>query len=85
MHRGSRATDPISLSTRQRELSWSHGAGSAPLSHPIDVHLATSALDGWPMLAVSAWTRDIAGRNTICELSSGRFLLGYCPMHARAK
>ena len=67
VHRATLADDPISLDVKFRETAWSSVSGSAPLSHPIDLHIATTALDGWPMLALSAWTRDVTGRNTISE------------------
>eukprot|EP01028_Stygiella_incarcerata_P004248 TRINITY_DN1914_c1_g1_i4.p1 TRINITY_DN1914_c1_g1~~TRINITY_DN1914_c1_g1_i4.p1 ORF type:complete len:177 (-),score=38.30 TRINITY_DN1914_c1_g1_i4:428-958(-) len=38
-------------------------------SHPIDIHLATKAMEGWPRILVQVWRQDMFGRNDFCGYS----------------
>eukprot|EP00762_Andalucia_godoyi_P001084 ANDGO_02123.mRNA.1 hypothetical protein len=54
-------------------------------SHPIDIHFAAKAIEGWPRLLIRVWKQDMFGRNDFCgyalchiPTSPGSFVLE-CP------
>lgn len=50
----------------QTQVDHPQDGGFAKWSHPIDIHLATKGLQGWPKLHFQVWDEDMFGRNSLC-------------------
>lgn len=55
------------ITEAQTQIDTSSNLGFACWSHPIDIHLATKGIQGWPKLVLEVWHRDQLDR---CSLIS---------------
>jgi B9 domain-containing protein 2 len=49
----------------QTQVDHPQDSNVAKWGHPIDIHLATKGLQGWPKLHVQVWHEDFYGRHEI--------------------